>query len=115
MTFYFLGLDGACVADIRSVQERVELPNFAKIIDKGSMSPLTSVYPYVTAPGWTSMFSGVNPGKHGVFDMYEIRGEELRPANMRGSPAPFVWDYLSWAGKRVLVAGVPFCHPAPSE
>jgi predicted AlkP superfamily phosphohydrolase/phosphomutase len=90
-----------------------DLPSFDTIFREGQARPLKSVYPYVTAPAWTSTFSGVNPGKHGIFDMAEWQGSTLRTPNMRNSSVPFLWDYLTWAGRSVLVMGVPFVYPAP--
>ena len=107
MTTIVLGLDGASLDNIRMAMTHHELPNFAHLLDEGLSGDLASVYPYVTAPAWTSMFSGVNPGKHGIFDMFEIHDGVFIPANMRKSSIPFLWDYASWAGKRVLVLGPP--------
>ena len=45
--------------------------------------------------------------------MFEIHEDKIVPSNMRGASVPFLWDYLSWAGKRSLVVGVPFIYPAP--
>jgi len=108
-----MGLDAASLKDLDTITARVKLPNFERIRKEGSAQELHSVYPYVTAPGWTSIFSGVNPGKHGIFDMYGIGKEGLKPSNMNKSGSPFLWDYLTWAGKKILVVGVPFYHPAP--
>ena len=82
-------------------------------MEKGSFTDLKSVYPYVTAPAWTTIFSGVNPGKHGIFEMFEVHEGKVTPSNMRATDVPLIWDYLSWANRRILVVGVPFIHPAP--
>lgn len=113
MTLVLFGLDGASLENVRSAMARSNLPNLARLLKEGSSSQLRSVYPYVTAPAWTSMFSGVNPGKHGIFDMVVVRDGEIHSPNMRNCEVPFLWDYLSWAGKRVLALGIPFIHPAP--
>jgi len=113
MTIYLLGLDGASMNTIRESLRRIHLPNFEKLIHEGSFADLKSVYPYVTAPAWTTIFSGVNPGKHGIFEMFEVREDKVVPSNMRMTDVPLLWDYLSWAGKRTLVVGVPFIYPAP--
>jgi predicted AlkP superfamily phosphohydrolase/phosphomutase len=113
LTIYLLGLDGASMNTIRETLQRTHLPNFERLIAKGSFSDLKSVYPYVTAPAWTTIFSGVNPGKHGIFEMFEVRKEKIVPSNMRSTDVPLLWDYVTWANKRILVAGIPFIHPAP--
>ena len=113
MTIYLLGLDGASTNTIQETLSRRRLPNFERLMKQGAFADLRSVYPYVTAPAWTTLFSGVNPGKHGIFEMFEIRENKVVPSNMRATDVPFLWDYLTWANKRSLVIGVPFIHPAP--
>ena len=113
MTVFVLGLDGASQEQLRCVMKKTKLPNFEKIFKEGFVSDLLSVYPYVTAPAWTTIFSGVNPGKHGIFEMYEIVGNSIQPSNMRNAEVPFLWDYLSWARKKTLALGIPFIYPAP--
>jgi predicted AlkP superfamily phosphohydrolase/phosphomutase len=113
MTIFLLGIDGASMNTINETLSRIHLPNFEKLIAKGSLADLKSVYPYVTAPAWTTIFSGVNPGKHGIFEMFEIRDDKVVPSNMRSTDVPLLWDHLSWANKRSLVVGIPFIHPAP--
>jgi predicted AlkP superfamily phosphohydrolase/phosphomutase len=113
LTIYLLGLDGASTNTIRETMSRTRLPNFERIMEKGNFSDLRSVYPYVTAPAWTTIFSGVNPGKHGIFEMFEVREKKIVPSNMRSTDVPLLWDYLTWAKKKTLVVGVPFLYPAP--
>jgi predicted AlkP superfamily phosphohydrolase/phosphomutase len=113
LTVFIFGLDGASLEILGESMRRTKLANFEKILTKGTSSHLLSTYPYVTAPAWTTIFSGVNPGKHGIFDMYEIVNNAIDPSNMRTTEIPFLWDYLTWAKKKVLVVGVPFFYPAP--
>jgi len=113
MTIYLVGLDGASTNTIQETVSRRRLHNFERLMNQGAFADLRSVYPYVTAPAWTTLFSGVNPGKHGIFEMFEVRENKVVPSNMRATDVPFLWDYLTWANKRSLVIGVPFIHPAP--
>ena len=114
MTLYLLGLDGASLNTIAESLGRTPLPNFQRVLKNGTPAELLSTYPYVTAPAWTTIFTGVNPGKHGIFEMFEIeKGGKIIPSNMRSSDATFLWDYLTWANKKSLVVGVPFVYPAP--
>ncbi len=45
--------------------------------------------------------------------MFRVKNNELVPSSMKNCPYPFLWDYFSWAKKKVLVVGVPFMYPAP--
>ncbi len=108
-----MGLDGAppdLFAEAASVQH---LPNLRKIASEGCSGSLRSVYPYVTAPAWASILTGTEPGKHGIFDMFRLSETGMEPVNLRDSKMPYLWEYLSWAAKKVIVAGVPFIYPAP--
>ena len=82
MTLFLLGLDGASLNVLDESMKRRSLPNFEKMLNEGKSSDLLSVYPYVTAPAWTTLFSGVNPGKHGIFEMFEIVNDKIIPSNM---------------------------------
>ncbi len=113
MTIILLGLDGLSLEHIHSSIQRTSLPNFRRLLSEGVCSAMSSVYPYVTAPAWTTIFSGVNPGKHGVFDMFDVANGRMKTPNMRSAEIPFLWDYVSWANRQVLVMGVPFVYPAP--
>lgn len=47
--------------------EQGELPHIARVLREGVSGDLESEVPPMTPPAWTSMFTGLNPGKHGVF------------------------------------------------
>ena len=46
-----------------------------------SYGDLESTYPPVTGPVWTSFATGVNPGKHGIFDFVQPCGNLLNLKN----------------------------------
>ena len=75
--------------------------------------PIESTWPPATFPAWTTCVTGVNPGKHGLFDFTETDPERhaLRFTNSTFRKAPALWSLLSDAGKRVGVAGVPGTYP----
>lgn len=113
MKVVLLGLDGASLNILERVMNFKRLPNFEEILRKGASGELQSVYPYTTAPAWASLLSGRNPAKHGVFEMFQVKNRQLVPFNILSFGVPYVWDYLSWAGKKVLSIGVPFVFPSP--
>jgi predicted AlkP superfamily phosphohydrolase/phosphomutase len=89
------------------------LPNLARVRERGAYMRCASVKPPVTYPAWTTCVTGVNPGKHGIFDFTEmISGSyALRFVNSTFRRAPALWNILSDAGKRVCVLGVPGTYP----
>ena len=72
MKLLVIGLDGATWDLIGPWADSGELPLFKKLRDEGAWGPLRSVTPNLTPPGWTTAFTGVNPGKHGVFDFFSL-------------------------------------------
>lgn len=110
---FVLGLDAATFTIIDVLLQRGELPHLAEVIAQGARASLTSTVPPVTPPAWTSMTTGVNPGKHGIFDFFLKRsgGYTLAPNNAATIAAEPVWSQLGRLGKRVCIYNVPFTYP----
>lgn len=111
--FLLIGLDGLEPTLATRWMDEGRLPNLARLRDSGCFMPCASTRPPVTFPAWTTCVTGVNPGKHGIFDFTELdharRG--LRFINSTARKAPALWNVLSDAGKRVCVLGVPGTYP----
>lgn len=63
-----LGLDGMDPVLTRRMMDEGKLPNFKMLSESGSFLPLNTSYPPLSPVAWTSLATGVNPGKHGIFD-----------------------------------------------
>lgn len=89
------------------------LPNLRRLSNMGAHGRLASTIPPATFPSWTSFMTGVNPGRHGVFDFTcrESGTYAVRFVNATHRKAPTIWEILSRAGKRVCVLGVPGTYP----
>ena len=61
----FDGLDPEIVDDLKSQNK---LPNLTKLIDQGSFKRMRSTCPPISPVAWSSFSTGVNPGKHNIFD-----------------------------------------------
>jgi len=108
------GLDGACFGLIEPWLDADALPTLAGLIEAGDSSTLESCVPATTPPAWTSLTTGVNPGKHGVFGFYQRTpgSYDLPPVTDRSVSARRLWDYTSTTGLTSLVVNVPVTHPA---
>jgi predicted AlkP superfamily phosphohydrolase/phosphomutase len=62
-----VGLDGASLEIVQRFGAR-ELPQLHAAMARGAYSALRSVLPPATLPNWTTLLTGYNPGRHGVFD-----------------------------------------------
>jgi len=92
------------------------LPNLARLRQMGTCLHCASTVPPASFPAWTTCVTGVNPGRHGIFDFTELKSGEYGIRFVNGSyrKAPAIWNVLSHAGKRVGVLGVPGTYP-PEE
>lgn len=108
-----IGLDGATFDLIRPWAEDGKLPNLKGLLDKGSYGSLASTIPPMTFPSWNTFMTGMNPGKHGIYDFTERkRGTfEIQLINSLHRRCKTIWKVLSDAGKRVGVVGLPVCYP----
>jgi len=89
------------------------LPNLRALARAGALLPLRSTLPPATFPAWTTCATGVNPGRHGVFDFTDMPpgGYAVRFVNRTFRRVPAMWNVLSDAGARVGVLGVPGTWP----
>ncbi len=63
-----LGLDGMDHELTEKMLEEGQLPNLAALRDQGSFKPLGSTVPPISPVAWSTFQTGVNPGKHNIFD-----------------------------------------------
>ncbi len=111
-----IGMDGATPNLIIPWAREGKLPNIARLISNGSYGELLSTIPPITPPAWTSFMTGVNPGKHGIFDFVDkVPGTyDFRYINARMRRIPSIWQYLSTLGLRVGALNIPMTFP-PEE
>jgi len=68
---FVLSVDAMVHEDIKYLSEK---PNFKKIMnDRAEAAELLSVYPASTYPAHTSIITGCNPGKHGIYSNLPLR------------------------------------------
>lgn len=63
-----LGLDGMDHGLTKSMLEEGKLPNLAGLRDRGCFKPLGTTVPPLSPVAWSTFQTGVNPGKHNIFD-----------------------------------------------
>ncbi|MFC1712002.1 alkaline phosphatase family protein, partial [Patescibacteria group bacterium] len=110
-----VGLDGATWKLLLPWINQGELPFFKKLMKSGVYGNLKSTIPPMTAPAWVSFQTGVNPGKHGVFDFveYDKNGEE-HIVNSDSIKIPKIWEILEKYGKKSCIINMPVTYP-PSK
>jgi predicted AlkP superfamily phosphohydrolase/phosphomutase len=118
-----LGLDGSTWSLFSRFAGDGTMPNLACLMESGASSDLVTMVPPVTATSWTSFFTGLNPGKHGVFEfLLRRRGLSERAVSERN---PFgeipvnstlrdgipIWQLAGRAGLKSVVLSVPITYP----
>jgi predicted AlkP superfamily phosphohydrolase/phosphomutase len=63
-----LGLDGLDHGLTERLIREGKLPNLAALRDQGDFKPLASTLPPISPVAWSTFQTGVNPGKHNIFD-----------------------------------------------
>jgi predicted AlkP superfamily phosphohydrolase/phosphomutase len=72
----FDGLDPALVSDLMA---RGKLPNFARLAERGTFSPLGTTIPPQSPVAWSTFTTGLDPGAHGVFDFIHRDPQTMTP------------------------------------
>ena len=110
-----IGWDGADWRILDPMLEAGVLPNLRALIDRGAKGILRSTLPTHSWTAWPSFLTGVEPGRHGVFDILETKPGTTKQYPVTYSSIrerTFLSD-LKAAGRRVLFTDVPLTFPAP--
>jgi predicted AlkP superfamily phosphohydrolase/phosphomutase len=107
-----VGLDAATFDVIDPMIAAGELPNLAGLFAQGARGILRSTTHPLTTQAWTTMLTGVNAGRHGMWDFAERAGYRLRLVNGSYRRAPALWEHLTARKRRVGIVNVPFTWPA---
>jgi predicted AlkP superfamily phosphohydrolase/phosphomutase len=74
-----LGFDGADAKLTQQWMDEGKLPNLAKLRTQGTFSPLRPTIPSQTPVSWSTFSTGLNPGRHGVFDFLKRDPKTYHP------------------------------------
>ncbi|OGG09733.1 hypothetical protein A2154_00005, partial [Candidatus Gottesmanbacteria bacterium RBG_16_43_7] len=109
----FLGVDGVTWTLLDPFIQKDLLPNFKRLKSRGSTAVLESTYPPSSPPAWTSMFTGVTPGKHRIFDFIKRKPKSyfVEPIFSVDCTVPTLWDYATRAQKQIIALNIPFAYP----
>ncbi|MBM3999617.1 MAG: nucleotide pyrophosphatase [Planctomycetes bacterium] len=111
-----LGLDGLDHGLTTRLLAEGKLPNMAELARRGGFQPLGSTLPPISPVAWSTFQTGVNPGKHNIFDFLtpdektyapKLSSVEIRSARYR--PFAGLWPFTaSRPDIRMLRKSKPF-------
>ena len=109
-----LGIDGATFAVLDPAFEAGHMPRLERLLGRGASGVLTSTVPPYTPPGWTSIFTGVNPGKHGIFG-FTLGNVQRNDGLVRLDrvTAPGLWNVANAQGVKTGLFNIPMTYPPP--
>ncbi len=110
---FVIGLDGVPFDLLRRWADQGELPVLGGLIEHGVGGSLASTLPPTSGPAWSSIATGKNPGKTGIFDFLHRRPGSyvFPPINSSMRRGKSLWRILSDAGRRVAVVNIPISYP----
>ena len=109
-----LGLDGVTYSMLDPAFDAGHMPRLRALLRDGASGILRSTVPPYTPPGWTSIFTGVNPGKHGIFGF--TLGHVQAPrglVSLDKVAAPAIWNVANSQGAKVGLFNIPMTYPPP--
>ena len=111
---FVLGFDGTPHSYLKAETSAGRLPNLAALFEDGASVPMRSSLPSVSGTAWMSVFTGRDPGGHGIFGFMDCKPDshDFYFPNFDHVRAPSLWELLAGVGKRSVVLNVPGTYPA---
>jgi len=106
-----LGLDGACLPVLERVFQRDGAPGLETLVGRGYAGELQSGIPPWTPSAWPTLFTGTNPGRHGVYGFLEFDGYDWGVADRSSVQEYALWEILDDHDYTSVVVNVPMTHP----
>ena len=114
MDVLLIGIDAGCLPVLRRLFDEGKLSSLESVFADGAVGPLTSQVPPWTPSAWPSMYTGVNPGKHGVFGFVGYDGYDWHVVSSDHVREYALWELLDQRGYSSVVVNAPVTHP-PAE
>ena len=111
-----VGWDGATWTAIDPLIEAGRLPNLARLLRDGFRAVLQSTVPPVTPAAWTSIATGLGPGRTGVLgfrhlDLRRASGYDPRLAGSEDLRGRTLFEHAAASGVGVALAAYPMTWP----
>jgi len=106
-----IALDGASFDVFSSLAEEGTLTNIRRLMKEGCFGVLRSTIPPISPAAFSSLITGKNPGKHGVFSFGHFKDGFFTPYTSTCIKGEALWDILSTIDKKSILLNVPLTFP----
>jgi len=106
-----LGIDGLGFGGLKRLSDMGYLRSVDFLARRFSRAIAKTCFPPQTVPAWISIFTGVNPGKHGLFSFFSTSRGAIRVNTSLDVKFPYVFEILSMLRKSVVLINVPLSYP----
>ncbi len=109
-----IGLDAATMDLIEPWASAGHLPTLARLIDDGVSARFLSTPNMHSASAWTSILTGLNPGRHGLYVFSDRDFATGRQVFFKGGDreGDLITRHLASAGRTAGLLNVPMTYPA---
>src|SRR5262245_35213735 len=99
-----LGFDGLDPDLVRQYIDAGQMPTFKRLMARGGLYPLETTVSPESPTAWASFATGVNPGKHNIYDFLVRDHQTYLPdlGMVRRQPPKFLFDWIPIARPRVF-------------
>lgn len=109
-----IGWDAADWKIALPLMERGEMPNLARLVERGVMGDLATMRPVLSPILWNTIATGQRPERHGILGFAEVdeRLGEVRAVSSLSRKCKALWNMVTQAGGRAHVLNWYAGHPA---
>ncbi|MGH7541363.1 MAG: alkaline phosphatase family protein, partial [Gemmatimonadota bacterium] len=108
-----IGLDSADADLVERWSAEGHLPTLAALRRDGLWGRPATTADVMHVSAWPTLYTGVTPGRHGLYHAYQTRAGErgIRRADPADAGRPPFWQRLDAAGRRCIVMDPFMDHP----
>ena len=106
-----VGIDAGCLPVFERLFEDDVVPTLERICTDGVAGPLDSQVPPWTPSAWPSIYTGVNPGKHGIHGFVGYEGYDFHVVSADHVREHSLWSLLDQRDLSSVVVNVPVTSP----
>jgi len=109
-----IGLDGVPYRLIKDLSQRNIMPSTRAIIQRGTLRQMESSIPEISSVAWSSIITGANPGRHGIFGFTDIPVGTYRLSFPNSNDLKMLPFWKREGDGRSVIINVPSIYPAAS-